>query len=272
MNLVSKTAYYCCGVRMQDAESPKPLIGDVYAKLFLGEEGVAYWQQFKHFKGPNASNTARHYIIDNMVKQLLSKGPGYTIILIGAGYDSRAFRLPSGNWVEVDEPSVIEYKNAVLPADICPNTLERISVNFATQKLADKLASYAGKEKVIIIIEGVLMYLSGEAKEELLKTVTTLFPKHVLFCDLMKKKFYEKFSHEIHKKLLQFGSSFTDMREDPSKMFLDYGYKNTESVSTIKTAIDLGLFRVPRFIVNLFIRKHFMGYAVYCFGYGFQAS
>lgn len=272
MNPVSKTAYYCCGVRMQDAESSNPLIGDVYAKLLLGEEGLAYWQQFKHFKGPNASNAARHYIIDNMVKKLLSKHPGYTVILIGAGFDSRAFRLPSGNWLEVDEPSVIDYKNALLPADTCPNTLERISVNFATQKLADKLAPYADKENAIIIIEGVLMYLSAEAKEELLKTLTTLFPKHVLFCDLMKKKFFEKFGQGIHKKLLQSGSSFTDMREDPAKMFLDYGYKNTESVSTIKTAIDLGLFRVRKIIVNLFIRKHFMGYAVYCFSYGFQVS
>lgn len=32
MKAVSKTAYYCGGVRMQDAESAKPLIGDHYAK------------------------------------------------------------------------------------------------------------------------------------------------------------------------------------------------------------------------------------------------
>jgi O-methyltransferase involved in polyketide biosynthesis len=38
MKAVSKTACYCCGVRMQDAESAHPLIGDKFAKKLLGEE------------------------------------------------------------------------------------------------------------------------------------------------------------------------------------------------------------------------------------------
>src|SRR6185436_124907 len=117
MKPVSKTAYYCCGVRMLDAESPQPLIGDNYAKLLLGKEGREYWEEFKQFKAPNASNTVRHYIIDNHVKKILSQEPGATVILIGAGLDSRAFRLPAGNWIEIDEPAIIDYKNAILPAE-----------------------------------------------------------------------------------------------------------------------------------------------------------
>ena len=58
MKAVSKTAYYCCGVRMQDAESNHPVIGDHYAKRLMNEEGLQYWQEFKEFKMPNASNTA----------------------------------------------------------------------------------------------------------------------------------------------------------------------------------------------------------------------
>jgi O-methyltransferase involved in polyketide biosynthesis len=41
MKAVSKTAYYCCGVRMQDAESNHPVIGDYYAKRLMNEEGFA---------------------------------------------------------------------------------------------------------------------------------------------------------------------------------------------------------------------------------------
>ncbi len=138
-----------------------------------------------------------------------------------------------------------------------------------TQGSRTESCASEGKENVVIIIEGVLMYLSAEARAELLKTLTTIFPKHILLCDLMKKSFYEKFSHAIHKKLLQFGSSFTNIQDHPSKMFLYDGYKKTEAVSTIETAINVGLFRVPKIIVNLFIRKHFMRYVVYCFRYGF---
>ena len=32
MKPISLTAFYCCGVRMRDAESDKPVCGDVYAK------------------------------------------------------------------------------------------------------------------------------------------------------------------------------------------------------------------------------------------------
>ncbi len=88
MKAVSKTAFYCCGVRMQDAESTHPVLGDYYAKRLMSEEGLQYWQEFKEFKMPNASNTARHYIIDNYLKELLSAHRGATVILIGAGLDS----------------------------------------------------------------------------------------------------------------------------------------------------------------------------------------
>ncbi|HEY6974855.1 MAG TPA: class I SAM-dependent methyltransferase [Chitinophagaceae bacterium] len=92
MKPVSKTAYYCCGVRMQDAASAKPLIGDNYAKLLLGKEGMDYWSEFKDLRYPNASNAVRHFLIDNYVKEALLTQPGSTVVLIGAGLDSRAFR------------------------------------------------------------------------------------------------------------------------------------------------------------------------------------
>src|ERR1041384_3029437 len=40
MKPISKTAFYCCGVRMQDAEREKPVCGDTYARVFMNEEGL----------------------------------------------------------------------------------------------------------------------------------------------------------------------------------------------------------------------------------------
>jgi methyltransferase (TIGR00027 family) len=267
MKPVSKTAYYCCGIRMQDAESEKPLIGDKYAKLLLGKEGVDYWQEFKEFEKPNASNLARHYIIDNHVKKLLQDHPGSTIIIIGAGFDSRAYRFTSGKWIEIDEPAIIEYKNQKLPVEECSNKLERIAIDFEKEKLRDKLAPYAQQPNVIIIIEGVLLYLNASQKNELLQTLTTLFPKHILFCDLMTKKFFNKLGKSIHEKLSAHGSSFADMIDHPNKIFLEYDYQQMEVISTIKTAIKLGLTHLPKFVVNVLFRNLIMGYSVYSFSY-----
>lgn len=267
MKPVSKTAYYCCGVRMLDAESSKPLIGDSYAKLLMGDDGLEYWQEFKHFKGPNASNIARHYIIDTAILKLLIQHPDSTIILIGAGFDSRAFRLPAGNWVEIDEPAIIAYKDHVLPASGAKNRLERIAIDFETEKLVDKLAPHAGKKNVIVILEGVLMYLDAAAKDELISTLTHLFPQHELFCDIMAKYFFERLAQKLHTHFVRHGSAFKDLREVPELLFTQKGYKKMSMVSTIKAASEAGIFPAPRFMINLFLKKYLPGYGVYHFSY-----
>src|SRR5690349_375784 len=111
MNPISKTAFYCCGIRMQDAERQNPVCGDTYAKVFMNDEGLQIFEAFKDETSPNASSVARHRIIDDFLRQELLIHPDLCIILIGAGFDSRAFRLKGGTWIELDEPQVIEYKN-----------------------------------------------------------------------------------------------------------------------------------------------------------------
>ena len=268
MKAVSKTAYYCAGVRMQDAESVKPLIGDHYAKRLLGEEGRAYWSAFKQFSRPNAGNTVRHYLIDSFVKKELTDHPDATIILIGAGLDSRAYRLPGGHWVEIDEEAMIDYKNKLLPVSEAKNPLERIPIDFEKEKLADKLKPYADRSYVIFIIEGVLMYLDNQQRSELLSSLTSLFPKHVLFCDLMSKKFFKRFGGPIHKKLAEHGAVFKDLTDDRDRLFLEHGYVKTSVTGILQAIHDLGVAHIPWLIRKFIFGKLMYGYAVYQFTYG----
>lgn len=265
MKAVSKTAYYCAGVRMQDAESDHPLIGDKYAKRLLGEEGLAYWEEFKNFNRPNMGNKTRAYLIDTLLKKELEVHPNATIILIGAGLDSRACRIPSGNWVEIDESAIIDYKNNVLPVNECMNPLERIPIDFEKDKLYNKLQRYSNRPNVIFIIEGVLMYLTKQQKDELLSTLITLFPEHTLFCDLMKKRFFEKFSQDIHKKLVEHGTSFSDISDEPARLFLDKGYTLIKMTGIPQAVHELGIQRIPWLIRKLVFGDLITGYSVYHF-------
>ena len=47
MKPISRTAFYCCGVRMQDAEASAPVCGDAYAKVFMNEDGLRIQEAFK---------------------------------------------------------------------------------------------------------------------------------------------------------------------------------------------------------------------------------
>jgi len=135
MKPISKTAVYCCGVRMQDAERDKPVCGDTYAKVFMNEQGLQILEAFKDETRANTSNVGRHRIIDDLLRQELGANPNLTVVIIGAGFDTRAFRLNGGTWVELDEPQVIAYKDERLPASSSDNELHRISIDFATDSL-----------------------------------------------------------------------------------------------------------------------------------------
>lgn len=100
---------------MQDAENEKSVCRDVYAKDFMDARGLDILAAFKAEKNPNAGNVARHRIIDDIVRAELLNRPELQIILIGAGFDSRAYRLDGGSWIELDEPQIIAYKNERLP-------------------------------------------------------------------------------------------------------------------------------------------------------------
>src|SRR5690349_5736950 len=104
MKPISRTAFYCCGVRMLDAESSNPLCGDTYARLFMNEEALKFLEEFKDETGPNLGNVTRHRLIDDHLRQELLDNPALRVIIIGAGFDTRAYRLKGGSWVELDEP------------------------------------------------------------------------------------------------------------------------------------------------------------------------
>ena len=52
-------------------------------------------------------------------------------MIICAGFDTRAFRLPGGCWVELDEPALLAPKEAELPARSAPNPRTRVAIESA---------------------------------------------------------------------------------------------------------------------------------------------
>ena len=72
MNSVSNTAYYCCGIRMLDAEHPHPICGDQYARLFMDENGLAIFEPFRSETMPNISNATRCRIFDDHLRNEIS--------------------------------------------------------------------------------------------------------------------------------------------------------------------------------------------------------
>ncbi len=275
MNPISNTAYYCCGVRMLDAEHPRSLCNDVFAKRFMDARGMQIFAPFKSEKMPNISNTVRCYIIDEAIRSQIAEHPNSMIISIGAGFDSRPYRIAGGEWIEIDEPQIIEYKNEKLPIAECANKLTRISIDFANETLVEKLTAFRKHQNIIIVIEGVFMYLENPAIESTIKQLQTLFPKHILLCDLMTKKMFDQFAQSVHNKLVAAGARFTDRSEKPATMFTQHGYIERARTPMFMRGIELGVVwdraSIPALIAKLLAKtviKNINGYAVHQFEFG----
>lgn len=266
MKPISQTAFYCCGVRMQDAERDKPVCGDVYAKVFMNEDGLRILEKFKDETGPNSSNVARHRIIDDLLRQELAAHPDLRVVIIGAGFDSRAYRLEGGTWLELDEPQVIAYKNERLPVSDSQNELHRIAIDFSSDSLEDKLSPFAGRGgPVVVVVEGVFMYLEQRAIEQLLHTLPRLFPRHKLICDLMTRKFFEKYGRTMHEKLTGMGATFKFTADNPEEIFVKSGYQRVDRISIVVKSTEFERRKIPKILFRTLLRTLANGYAIYVF-------
>lgn len=264
MKPVSDTAFYCCGVRMVDAESARPVLGDTYAKRFMEGRGLEVFDRFRRFKGPNASNVARARLIDDLIREDLAADPDRLVVTVGAGFDSRPFRIEGGRWVELDEPAVMELKEERLPAAECPRPLTRVPIEFDREPLAGKLAPFAGAGATVVV-EGVLMYLPDATKQATLTTLAQAFPGHVALADLMTKTFFDRYGGRIHKQLAGIGASFQDLSEEPERIFLDLGFRQTGSWATVEAAKRFGSLPIPWFLLRTVLRTLATQYRVHRF-------
>lgn len=231
MKPVSKTAFYCTGVRALDARKAQPACGDQYAERFMEGEGWATFEPFLQFTGPNVSNASRARIIDDLLRERLAADANRRVVLIGAGFDSRAFRLTGGRWLEVDEPQVFAFKEPRLPESGAPNPLTRLSVDFATERLADRLQPFAESGPVTIVVEGVLMYLGDTRIRELLRTLRAVFPRGEILCDVMTAKFFQRFSRPIHRKIEELGATFELPNRPVETIFAEESFRQTIQMS-----------------------------------------
>lgn len=253
---------------MRDAEAPRPVCGDTYARLFMNDEGLRILSAFDEDVQPNAGNVARHRIIDDILRRELASDPRLPVVIVGAGFDSRAFRLKGGTWVELDEPQVIAYKEERLHASVCENELRRIPIDFATESLEEKLAPLARDTRVVVVLEGVLMYLEEGAIRELLRTLHKLFPRHALVCDLLNRRFFEKYGQKLHRKVADLGASFKFVVEDPERVFLESGYRRADKISIVGKSVEFqggGGSIIMRLMLRTLLRPLAEGYSIYVF-------
>jgi methyltransferase (TIGR00027 family) len=261
-NKIALTAFYCCALRAADALSDAPVCDDKYAARFVDDVVRSRMAPLVRFKGPAASNVARHRVIDDLLRVAIENDPGRRIFLVGAGLDTRAFRLNGGRWWEFDDPALFALKEERLPERTAPNPVTRRPIDFHKEPLAKHLGPLAGNDEAIVVLEGVSMYLPPDVLTTLASTVHAFLPRARFVADLMSPAFRRRFSSRLRKEL---GAEMVETDEHPRAAIEVAGYRAADSTSIVGRAIEAGTLRIPRWVFNSILRELRDGYAVWTF-------
>lgn len=242
---MSLTAWWTLVTRYEDAISDRPVAGDTFAHLFINDEARAVAEQFRSLTVTNVSLPVRHRLIDDRLAAELARDPALRVVVVGCGFDSRAYRLAGGHWVEVDEPGLLAYKESRLPSSDAGNELVRVPIRFGRESLEEKLAPYATAKRAVVVLEGIFGYLSDGERRELLTSLTRLFRHHIVFCDLLTRTFVSRYSRKLVRRLRELGAEFASPTDTPETLFHDLGYRTVDRVSVILSAAEIGPHGAP---------------------------
>lgn len=188
----SQTAESVCLFRASERLHPARvrILDDPYAELFLGPASRAALTAFRatgwlgrraerRVPGLAAYVVARHRQIDDWLLRALG-GPVEQVVLLGAGYDTRAYRfarqLDGRRVFELDFPSTSERKQRIVAhraARLPAANVEHVAIDFLSEKLDQKLlaAGFAPGRQTFFVWEGVSMYLTRAAVKATLRVL-----------------------------------------------------------------------------------------------------
>jgi len=115
--------------------------------------------------------------IDDVLNNAIKEGVG-TVVNLGAGMDTRTFRISSIEniqYFELDFPELQKVKRSYIDKKIgeLPANVSLVPIDFNNQDLGEELkkAGYTLSSKTLFIWEGVTQYISKEAVDNTLKYV-----------------------------------------------------------------------------------------------------
>lgn len=160
---VSDTARWVAVYRAWESARPDALFKDPYAERLAGDRGRAIAGIMPRQARNGWPIIVRTKLIDDLVMACIVDGCD-CVVNLAAGLDTRPYRmqLPASLvWIEVDLPDLIEEKGRLLAGEQPVCCLSRRAVDLADAGARAALLDdvEAGAKKVLVISEGLLLYL-----------------------------------------------------------------------------------------------------------------
>jgi methyltransferase (TIGR00027 family) len=176
---VALTAQFTAKARAIESQRADGLFHDPWADLFAGRAGNA-WLARQQTDYPGLSLILRTRFFDDFFAERMEDASLRQVVLLAAGYDTRAYRLAWSEGTrlnEIDQPAVLARKEGLLRREGAAPWCERIAigVDLASDWMAPLLAAgFTPNRPSIWLLEGLLMYLTQTEAETAINSITRL--------------------------------------------------------------------------------------------------
>ena len=186
-----------CAYRARASRWPKPLFVDPWAEALAGADGHDIAKRLDSRFPPMETWLAlRVAYLDRLVGLAVDRLSIRQVVILGAGYDTRAARLPRAGvtFFEVDHPATQTAKRERL-ASLAGYPVENaryVSCNFEREDPIERLGAngFEANEPALVIWEGVVPYLTeGAVRATASRLASGLDPRSLVAFDFVGKRF-----------------------------------------------------------------------------------
>ena len=131
---------------------------------------------------------ARTIVLGRLTKAWLGVHPGAVVVNIACGLDTRCYRMSGyAHWYNLDLPETMAVREKLLP--------ESGSISQIAMSAMDDWGGEIGEQNVpvLIVIEGLTMYLNAKDVQQIFKVISSLFSKATVFVETMNPMIVKRF-------------------------------------------------------------------------------
>jgi methyltransferase (TIGR00027 family) len=249
---ISDTARWAAVFRARETQRPDAIFRDPYAERLAGQMGVDIANTLPQGNRHAWAWVARTYLFDEFITHEIEQGVDM-VVNLAAGLDARPYRmaLPASlQWIEVDLPEILAYKEGILSSEKPVCALERIRVDLSDGSARRALFASLDRRanKILVLTEGLLIYLSAEEVASLAKDLAagSHFQRWIL--DLSSPGLLRMMQRTTGKQLSKVGAPFKFAPAEGPAFFTTHGWEPVDVKGLLKTATR---FKRPPFFLRL---------------------
>jgi methyltransferase (TIGR00027 family) len=240
---ISDTALWVAVYRAQESDRADAVFRDPYARRLAGDRGMQIAAAMPFAQRHSWSYIARTWLVDQVIEREVHQGTDM-VINLAAGLDSRPYRMPlpaSLQWVEVDLPDMLNYKQEVLAAECPVCAVERVPLDLRDTATRRALFQRLGAEakRVLVVSEGLIIYFEADDAAELARDLSATFSFRLWVTDLTSPALLKMLQKAIGGQLVEAGSPLKFAPHEGPEFFTRYGWKVVERRSLLHTAAKL---------------------------------